>query len=360
MKRIFGLTWIATVLLMVACQSNGQNTNQQNQKMTININDTNQYTKPTDAELRQTLTPLQYEVTQHAATEHPFDNAYDEETRPGIYVDVTTGQPLFASTDKYDSGCGWPAFTRPISEDLVDENTDRTHGMVRTEVKSRIGGSHLGHVFPDGPQDKGGLRYCINSASLRFVPKENMKAEGYGAYLRLLGEQPLKDIYLAGGCFWGTEHYFKQVQGVENTEVGYANGHIDNPTYEQVCTDRTGFAETVHVRYDPTIGNLDFILDLYFKAIDPTSLNQQGHDHGTQYRTGIYYTDSSDLPVIKRAMAELQRQYNEPLEVEVKPLANFYTAEEYHQDYLDKNPQGYCHLPQSLFEEARKARPTDK
>ena len=146
-----------------------------------------------------------------------------------------------------------------------------------------------------------------------------------------------QEIYLAGGCFWGTEHFFKQVQGVLATEVGYANGRTENPTYQDVCTDRTGFAETVHVTYDDEVASLRFLLDLYFKAIDPLSVNQQGHDVGTQYRTGIYYTDKSQLPVIDQKVREV--------------------AEEYHQDYLDKNPTGYCHLPLELFKMAREAKP---
>ncbi len=166
----------------------------------------------------------------------------------------------------------------------------------------------------------------------------------------------VKQIYLAGGCFWGTEHYFKQIEGVKETQVGYANGIIEHPTYEQVCTDKTQFAETVHVSYDPAKVSLEFLLRMYFKAIDPLSINQQGHDKGSQYRTGIYYTDKADLPVIEMVYQEEQSKYQQPLAVEKRPLENFYTAEEYHQDYLDKNPTGYCHLPQSLFEFARQAK----
>ena len=358
------LLLMGITVLMLACQVNGQTKNKNTMNMEMNdkdminmeINDTNQYVKPSAEELRQKLTPEQFEVTQHGATERPFANAYDREFRPGIYVDIATGQPLFASTDKYDSGCGWPAFTRPISDGIIDEHIDRSHGMVRTEVKSAVGKSHLGHVFEDGPQDKGGLRYCINSASLRFVPQEQMQAKGYGAYLPLLSQQTLKDIYLAGGCFWGTEHYFKQIEGVERTEVGYANGNKINPSYEEVCTGNTLAAETVHITYDPAKTDLAFLLEMYFMAIDPTLLNQQGNDRGTQYRTGIYYTDKDDLPTVKRIMDEQQKNFDEPIVVEVKPLENFYTAEEYHQDYLVKNPNGYCHLPKSLFEFARKAR----
>ena len=169
--------------------------------------------------------------------------------------------------------------------------------------------------------------------------------------------QMSKEIYLAGGCFWGAEHFLKQIEGVEATEVGYANGHTDRPTYEEVCTDKAGFAETVRVVYDPARVGLAFLLDLYFKAIDPTSVNQQGGDRGTQYRTGIYYVDEADAATIDQVLADQQRAVGEPLAVEHLPLRNFYPAEDYHQDYLEKNPAGYCHLPAALFELARKAKP---
>lgn len=173
-------------------------------------------------------------------------------------------------------------------------------------------------------------------------------------------KENLKEIYLAGGCFWGTEHYFKQIDGVVDTEVGYANGTTENPTYKDVCTDKTGFAETVHVIYNPDKVSLKFLLEMYFKAIDPTSINRQGHDTGTQYRTGVYYTDSTDEATISKVFDEEQRHIQGKIVVEKLPLKNFYKAEHYHQDYLDKNPDGYCHLPQSLFEFARKAKDTKK
>lgn len=165
------------------------------------------------------------------------------------------------------------------------------------------------------------------------------------------------EIYLAGGCFWGTEHFFKQIEGVINTQVGYANGTVENPTYEQVCTHKTGHAETVKVVYDPEQIGLEFLLDMFFAAIDPTVEDQQGPDVGPQYRTGIYYTDAADLPVIERRVADESRRYEAEIVTEVLPLACFYPAEDYHQDYLDKNPDGYCHLPLRLFEFARKAKP---
>lgn len=165
-----------------------------------------------------------------------------------------------------------------------------------------------------------------------------------------------KNIYFAGGCFWGTEHFFKQIEGVTFTETGYANGNTPDPTYRQVYTDTTGYAETVHVEYDSEVIELDFLVRMFFKAIDPTSLNKQGEDVGTRYRTGIYYTDAEELPEIRKIYEQVQEEYVSPLVVELEPLMNFYPAEDYHQDYLEKNPDGYCHLPLELFEFARKAR----
>ncbi len=137
------------------------------------------------ADLRQKLTPMQYEVTQNNATEPPFQNEYWDNKRDGIYVDVVSGKPLFCSRDQYDAGCGWPSFTKPIEPSEIVERRDTSHGMIRTEVRSQTADSHLGHVFPDGPREAGGLRYCINSAALRFIPKEDLEREGYGEYLSL-------------------------------------------------------------------------------------------------------------------------------------------------------------------------------
>lgn len=146
------------------------------------------YKIPTDEELKQKLTPLQYDVVRNSATEPPFRNEYWDNHERGIYVDAASGEPLFVSADKFESGCGWPSFTRPISPDMLVFKNDRSAGMVRTEVRSRYADSHLGHVFTDGPRDRGGLRYCINSASLRFIPEDKMQEMGYGAYLKLLDD----------------------------------------------------------------------------------------------------------------------------------------------------------------------------
>lgn len=162
-------------------------------------------------------------------------------------------------------------------------------------------------------------------------------------------------IYLAGGCFWGTEHFLKQINGVNRTDVGYANSIIKDPTYEEVCTGKTNAAETVKVIFNPDVLPLSLLLELYFKTIDPTSLNKQGGDRGTQYRTGIYYTDIKDKKIIDDAISILLANYSKPIVIEVKPIENFYNAELYHQDYLDKNPSGYCHINPQLFKFAREA-----
>ncbi|OCN05713.1 peptide methionine sulfoxide reductase [Erysipelotrichaceae bacterium MTC7] len=166
----------------------------------------------------------------------------------------------------------------------------------------------------------------------------------------------MKEIYVAGGCFWGTEKYFEEIEGVIKTDVGYANGKTENPTYEDVCHNDTGHAETVHIIYDETVVSLPFILDMYFAIIDPTSINKQGNDVGSQYRTGIYYVDDGDAATINYAIQNLQKAYDKPIVIEVQPLKNYYPAEAYHQKYLDKNPTGYCHINPIHFAKAKSAK----
>lgn len=195
------------------------------------------------------------------------------------------------------------------------------------------------------------LASCLLIGNVQNVQSYNLKKQEND----MMKDQ--SEIYFAGGCFWGTEHFLKQIRGVEKTEVGYANGNIANPSYEQVCNGNTNFAETVKVVYNPQVVGLPLLIDLYFKTIDPTSVNRQGNDRGSQYRTGIYFTDKQDLSVIQSAVQALAKNYSKPLAVEVEPLSNFYKAEDYHQDYLDKHPGGYCHIHPDLFDVAKKANP---
>lgn len=165
----------------------------------------------------------------------------------------------------------------------------------------------------------------------------------------------IKEIYLAGGCFWGTEKYFENIKGVISTEVGYANGDTENPTYKEVCNNNTGYTETVKVEYEDSIIGLPFVLKMYYEVINPISVNRQGGDIGSQYRTGIYYTDKNDDQIIEKSIEELQMNFNEKIAIEIQPLKNYYRAEEYHQKYLDKNPEGYCHIGPEKFEIAKNA-----
>ncbi|MFA9381264.1 MAG: peptide-methionine (S)-S-oxide reductase MsrA, partial [Acetanaerobacterium sp.] len=164
-----------------------------------------------------------------------------------------------------------------------------------------------------------------------------------------------REIHLAGGCFWGLEEYLANLPGVLETEAGYANGRTGHPSYEQVCHEDTGHAETVRVVYDADKLGLAFLLERYFEVIDPTARNRQGGDAGRQYRTGIYYTDAEDQAIAQRALDALQQGYPKPVAIELMPLNNYCRAEEYHQRYLRKNPHGYCHIPQGRFEAAKSA-----
>lgn len=190
--------------------------------------------------------------------------------------------------------------------------------------------------------------------------KDSVKVQQSMKIETMNDKKDMKEIYFAGGCFWGTEHFFKQIRGVVATQVGYANGNTQKPSYEEVYTDKTGFTETVKVVYDPKQVDLQLLLDLFYETIDPTSLNKQGNDIGTRYRTGIYTIDDSDREMISKSLNELASKYNQPIVVENLPLKNFYDAEEYHQNYLDKNPGGYCHINPKLFQMAKEANPMEK
>ncbi len=310
--------------------------------------------KPSDDDLRLLLSEEQYRVTQQNGTERAFTGVYDKHFEHGIYVDLISGTPLFSSLDKYDSGCGWPAFTRPIGSKTVAEIEDRSHGMIRTEVRSALADAHLGHVFPDGPADAGGLRYCINSAALRFVPLAAMADQGYGAYLerfRAEGftvEPPATETaILAGGCFWGMQDILRDIDGVIETRVGYCDGTLPNASYEAVKRGNTGHAESVKVVFDPTRLTFRTLLtDWFFRMHDPTTRNRQGNDIGASYRSTIFYYDEVQKNEALASIRDVDAagRWPAPIVTTVEPVKNWSDAEAYHQDYLRKNPGGYtCH-----------------
>lgn len=306
----------------------------------VEINMQKKYTKNIEAISK--LTKQEYLVTQKSSTDKPFNNKFYDHKEKGLYVDIVSGEPLFSSEDKFDSRSGWPSFTKPIG-DYVIEKEDISHGMHRIEVKSKYADSHLGHVFNDGPKDKGGLRYCINSSSLRFIPYSDLAKEEYEEYIKYFSNQKHESIILAGGCFWGLQDLLKKLPGVISTKVGYSGGDVKNATYYNHGTH----AESVEVVFDSKILTLRKLLEYFFQIHDPTTVNQQGNDRGLSYRSAIFYNSDKQRKEVQQLIDEMNNSNIWPGKIitEIRENSDFWEAEEQHQDYLEKNPNGYsCHF----------------
>jgi peptide methionine sulfoxide reductase msrA/msrB len=284
------------------------------------------------AEIVKTLTPEQVEITQAKGTEPAFCGNLTNNHEKGIYVCVVGGLPLFRSSEKFESHSGWASFFAPFDPDHVVEKKDTSHGMVRTEILDARSGAHLGHVFDDGPAPTH-KRYCLNSAALKFIAD--------GAPIPP-DSQPVKSetAYFAGGCFWGVEDVFEQIPGVMDAVSGYMGGSVAEPTYKMVCTDKTGHAETVKVVFDPARVTYKALLKVFFDNHDPTTLNRQGPDVGTQYRSVIFASTPEQKAQAEAYIKELSaspRFASRKIVTTVESAPTFYKAEEYHQDYHKKH-----------------------
>ena len=280
----------------------------------------------TVSEWQTLLTPEQFQITRLKGTERAHSSEMCSYFEPGKYACVCCGTLLFDGGEKFESGTGWPSFTQPIKENAVAYHKDISFGMVRIEVLCNSCDAHLGHVFPDGPKPSG-LRYCMNAVSLRKVESSDKK------------------ITFGGGCFWCTEAVFDLLQGVIKVESGYSGGKISNPTYREVCSGMTGHAEVIEVTYDPDQISFEDLLHIHLSTHNPTTLNKQGADTGTQYRSVVFYRNESEKNSAEKVISEMESFFENPIVTEIAPFEQFYKAETEHQNYYKENRDAqYCQV----------------
>lgn len=287
------------------------------------------------ARLARGLTQAQRDVLLRAGTEPAFCGGLLENKKPGVYISALGGLPLFRSSAKFESGTGWPSFFAPFDPDHVIEKPDNSGGMARVEILDARSGGHLGHVFDDGPRPTG-KRYCLNSAALIFVPDgEPLPAQS----------QPVnaQKAYFAGGCFWGVEDILQRTPGVIEATSGYMGGKTAGPGYHQVSSGDTGHAESVEVEFDADRVSYRHLLEVLFSKIDPTTLNRQGPDEGTQYRSAIFAADAEQKRVAEQFLRQLAKEprfAGRSIVTTVERAQTFWPAEDYHQDYHEKRQDG--------------------
>ncbi len=275
------------------------------------------------------LTQEEQNVILHGGTESPYTGAYVDTFEEGIYTCRRCGSPLYTSGTKFESHCGWPSFDTEIPG-AVTRRADADG--IRTEILCASCGAHLGHVFTGEGYTETDVRHCVNSVSMAFIPEERIER-----------------AYFAAGCFWGVEHSFNHTDGVISARSGYMGGNFTNPGYTDVCSGSTGHAETVEVVFDNSVVSFRELAMTFFEIHDPTQINRQGVDTGTQYRSAVFYTSEQQLSVVNELVSVLENS-GYRIATEVSPAGNFWPAENYHQNYYDKNGVGSsCHTRVNRF-----------
>ena len=295
----------------------------------------------TDDDWKKTLSADQYYVLRKKGTEEPYSGELLLNKDKGVYKCAACGNSLFTDDMKFDSHCGWPSFDKEIAGGKIKTIADNTHGMQRVEIQCANCGGHLGHLFDDGPTETG-MRYCVNSLSLEFVNQNELKKEQSNSSGKT---SKIDTIVLGGGCFWCVEAVYEMLEGVVKVESGYGGGKGAKPSYKDVCTGATGYAEVVSIVYDKSKIELSEILKVFFTVHDPTTLNRQGGDAGTQYRSVVFYKNEAQKNTINEVIDALKKEkvFASPIVTQVAPFTNFYIAENYHQDYYELNKQEpYC------------------